>query len=124
MVRQTKQREAIKNTFETVDRPLAPTEVLEITQTRIPTISIATVYRALATLTEAGWLSRVEIPGEASRYERSGKQHHHFFVCRICDRAFAVHGCVDGLARMTPTGFALEAHDIVLRGVCDDCLRD
>ncbi|TVR90862.1 MAG: transcriptional repressor [Spirochaetaceae bacterium] len=121
MERQTKQREAIKNTFETCERALSPVEVLEITQVEVPKLSIATVYRTLAALSEIGWLIRVEIPGEACRYERSGKEHHHFFVCRVCERAFAVHGCVDGLQQLTPHGFTLEAHDIVLRGLCSKC---
>ncbi len=93
-------------------------------QGRVPGIGIATVYRNVKALLEEGWLHEVELPGEPSRYEVAGKDHHHHFRCRRCDRVFDIHGCPGNLAAMTPQGFEVEAHEIVLYGRCDDCTGD
>ena len=86
-------------------------------------ISLATVYRTLKNGVEGGWLTQVELPGEPPRYEATGKQHHHHFHCRSCDRVYEIEGCPDDLRNLTPPGFALEAHEIVLYGRCADCAR-
>ena len=88
-----------------------------------PGLGIATVYRTLKSGVEGGWLQPVDLPGEPPRYEPTGKQHHHHFHCRSCDRVYEIEGCPDGLRNLTPPGFALEAHEIVLYGRCADCAR-
>ena len=122
MERSTRQRDAIRRTFETIDRPLSPAEILASAKADVPRLGIATVYRTVRALCDEGWLVSVDIPGEAPRYERAHKGHHHHFVCRQCDRVFDVVGCADGLGRLTPDGFVLESHDIVLCGLCVECV--
>ena len=121
MERTTRQREAIRRTFETIDRPLSPGEVLESARVEVPHLGIATVYRTLRSLCEENWLTTVELPGDPARYERSHKAHHHHFVCRTCNQVYDVAGCAEGLAELTPEGFVLESHDIVLCGLCSAC---
>jgi Fur family ferric uptake transcriptional regulator len=53
----------------------------------------------------------------------AGKAHHHHFHCRDCNRVFEVPECVSDLRRMTPAGFVLHAHDVVLYGKCKECVR-
>lgn len=119
--RDTQQRRAIRSAIERADRPLSPREVLDQAQPQSPGLGIATVYRTLKSGVEAGWLQPVELPGEPPRYEPTGKQHHHHFHCRRCDRVYEIEGCLDDLRHLTPPGFALEAHEIVLYGRCADC---
>ncbi|MBY0491082.1 MAG: transcriptional repressor [Gemmatimonadaceae bacterium] len=121
MERNTKQRDAIREVFERTARPLGPTEVLEAGRAQVAGLGIATVYRTINSLVESGWLVPVELPGEAPRYERSGAAHHHHFRCRSCDRVFEIQGCPGDLADLTPAGFVLEAHEVVLYGVCASC---
>jgi Fur family transcriptional regulator, ferric uptake regulator len=121
MERTTRQRDAIRRTFEIIDRPLSPSEVLDNARDEVPRLGIATVYRTLRALCDENWLTAVEIPGEAPRYERAHKAHHHHFVCRHCRQVFEVAGCADGLSELTPEGFVLESHDIVLAGLCSAC---
>jgi hypothetical protein len=45
MERSTRQREAILRTFEAIDRPLSPIEILTSAKKRVPRLGIATVYR-------------------------------------------------------------------------------
>jgi Fur family ferric uptake transcriptional regulator len=63
----------------------------------------------------------VEWPGEAPRYERADKRHHHHFHCRACGEVFDVEGCVPGIAALVPAGFSLENHEIFLSGTCAHC---
>ncbi len=121
MQRKTNQRDAIRGVLERAGRPLSPQEVLEQAREAVPGLGLATVYRALKALTESGWLHAVELPGAAARYERAGKQHHHHFHCRGCDRVYDVDACPGALNRLSPRGFQLESHEIVLYGRCERC---
>jgi Fur family transcriptional regulator, ferric uptake regulator len=121
MERNTRQRDAIRQVFEAVPRPLGPAEVLDYGRKQVSKLGIATVYRTINSLVESGWLVPVELPGEAPRYERSGSAHHHHFRCRDCTRVFEIHGCPGDLRELTPAGFQLESHEVVLYGLCARC---
>lgn len=121
MLRKTNQREAIRRVFEENHDPLSVQDVLDKAQEYVPRLGIATVYRTLKSLVDEEWLQVVEIPGEASRYERAGKAHHHHFSCSRCERVFDLEGCLGGIDRLLPQGFLLEGHEIFLYGVCADC---
>lgn len=121
MERVTRQRSTIRAVVESADRPLTPTELYRAARTRLPRIGIATVYRAIRDLVEAGWLRPVEIPGFPARYERAGKPHHHYFLCRSCNSLWEVQDCPTGVEQLAPDGFVTEGHEITLYGLCDEC---
>lgn len=90
-------------------------------------IGIASVYRTLEQLYRDGHLQRVDVGAGIARHEphHAGGEHHHHLVCADCgkvdafedpDLAWALHE-VEG-----QTGYSV-AHDVVLRGVCDECAR-
>ena len=120
--RRTQQRHAIHKAFEETSRPLGPQEVLDIAQASVPGLGVATVYRTLKKFLEEGILRTVELPGAPNRYELAGLDHHHHFCCRTCDRVFDVEGCPDRVAELAPAGFRLEAHEVVLYGLCSHCV--
>jgi len=119
--RKTRQREKILETFKSSNGPLSPQEVLDRTRLQIPDIGIATVYRNIKSFIEKGELRPVPVPGQADRYELSGKSHHHHFFCRQCQRAFEMEGCPGALDGLAPQGFKTESHEIYLYGLCRDC---
>jgi Fur family transcriptional regulator, ferric uptake regulator len=121
MERDTQQRRAIRRAFREAGRPLSPQEVLAVAGPESPGIGPATVYRTVKGLVERGWLTPVALPGEPPRYEVSGKEHHHHFHCRGCGRLYELEGCPEGLKTLTPSGFHLEAHEVVLYGRCSGC---
>lgn len=121
MERDTQQRRAIRRVFSEIDRPLAPGEVLVEARRYVASMGMATVYRNLKLLTEDGWLSSVELPGEPDRYERAGKGHHHHFVCEACEQAFDVDGCATDVRSMVPQGFRVTSHHMTLYGLCASC---
>ncbi len=119
--RRTQQKAALHNAFAAAGRPLGPQEALEIAQEAAPGLGIATVYRAVKRFLAEGILVPVELPGAPSRYELAGLGHHHHFLCRECDRVYDVDGCPPRVAELAPDGFVLEAHEIVLQGLCAGC---
>lgn len=123
MQRNTRQKGAIRDVFVAMDRPLGPQEVLEHAGSRIDGLGIATVYRNIKALVEEGWLTAVDLPGEPSRYEISGKAHHHHFHCVNCKRVFDLPGCPVEVKPKLPDGFIATTHELVLYGKCDVCSK-
>jgi len=121
MQRRTRQRVAIRRVFERNGRPLRPQECLELASEEVPDLGIATVYRNINTLVEAGWLRVVELPGSPNRYETAGRSHHHHFHCRQCDGVFEVESCPGGFAGLAPIGYRVDGHELILYGVCRSC---
>jgi Fur family ferric uptake transcriptional regulator len=120
-IRNTRQKEAIRNAFVHTDRPLSPEEALVTAQAEIEAISIATVYRNINALVEDGWLVRVELPGESTRYEVAGKEHHHHFHCNSCGKLYEVEGCGVPVKPKLPRGFRTTGHELFLYGTCAVC---
>ncbi|MCE9590067.1 MAG: transcriptional repressor [Planctomycetes bacterium] len=123
MERQTNQRNAIRDAFETAARPLGPQEALATAQAKVPRLGIATVYRTIKGLMDEGWLVAVALPGEPPRYElaRKHNQHHHHFRCRVCEKVFDIEGCSGEIESHVPPGFKVESHTVVIYGLCPDC---
>ena len=122
--RNTRQRAAIAEAFEGAGGPLSAQEVLERARGVVPGLGTATVYRALGGMLEEGVLAVVHLPGQAPRYEKAGKDHHHHFCCRRCGRAFEMEGCAAGVQALAPAGFVVEGHDLVLTGLCAGCVGE
>ena len=123
MIRNTLQRHAIRQALTRADRPLSTREVLGIVRNEVPRLGTATVYRTLKALREEGVLREVGLPGQSSRWEISGKAHHHHFLCDTCDRLLEVNACPEDIGRLLPKGYTLGKHDILLQGQCAECSR-
>ncbi len=121
MKRMTTQKEAIRQVFRQLDRPLGIEEILGAARERVPALNRATVYRNVKLFVEEGWLLRINHPALGTLYERTGKEHHHHFHCRVCDRVFELPGCALDEKQATPKGFLTEAHEVFLSGVCTSC---
>lgn len=121
MERNTRQRNALRDTISQAGRPLLPQEVLAAAQVEVPGMSLGTVYRNLKVMVEEGELQAVNLPGESARFETALHPHHHHFQCRQCQRVFDVHACPGNLSRLAPSGFTVEDHDLTLYGRCKDC---
>lgn len=87
----------------------------------------ATIYRVLDELLALGLLGRVEIGDGITRFESvypGGAEHHHHFVCINCGTLipFADEELERTIRRVSRRErFAVEAHEITLRGYCEDC---
>ncbi len=121
MSRRTDQRDAICAVLAVAGRPLAPQEVLEAAQNKVPRLGMATVYRNLKALLSEGWITALERPGGGTLYELAARDHHHHFHCQTCGRVFDVEGCVAELEHGLPPGFSVTGHQVLLYGRCDHC---
>ena len=123
MTRSTRQRRAIRSVFERLNRPLGPQDVLNEVAQEVEGVGIATVYRTINALFEEGVLAKVDLPGESSRYEVSGKGHHHHFRCQKCEQVFDLTGCLPNVKSLVPSGFRMTGHEIVIFGNCSACRK-
>ena len=121
--RQTKQLQAIRDTFEQAGRPLSIDELHGLASKELDSLGLRTVYRAVRRLQEDGVIASVSALGQSDRYELESiaAKHHHHFHCQACDRFFDIHGCPGGLNKLIPKGFKLESHDLTLSGLCVSC---
>ena len=97
-------------------------DVFRAVRVRVPTISLDTVYRTLATLADKGLIERLSIPG-AARFDPDMGSHHHF----VCTRCGLVRDIVDPALDAvraedaTAVFGTVETVDIHLKGICRSC---
>lgn len=117
----THQREAVTRVLSGSDRPLTPQEIRRAARAIAPGIGLATVYRTVNRLSAEGRLVPVVMPEGPTRYEISGKAHHHHVACRKCKAVFEAEGCRGKLALVPPPGFRVEGHEVIVYGICRRC---
>jgi Fur family peroxide stress response transcriptional regulator len=124
-LKRSRQREAIVAFLKTrKDHPTADTVYQEIRST-IPNISLGTVYRNLALLSERGEILRLACDGKVDRFDADITPHYHF-ICKTCgcvkdiDMPYAstmdkkANECFDG---------TITSHSLLFEGYCQDCLK-
>lgn len=121
--RETRQRGAIRRAIDTAQRPLLPSEILELAQQEVSALGIATIYRNIKLLLEEQAIRVVELPGDLPRYESAHHAHHHHFQCRQCARVFDIHACPGDFSALAPQGFQIDGHELTLYGTCVDCAK-
>jgi Fur family ferric uptake transcriptional regulator len=100
---------------------------LEI-DSRIESVSRASVYRTLDQLEKLQLIQRVEVGGDSAGYERVDPEaHHHHLVCQECGRlspftSEQLERAIEAAGRSSD--FAVSSHDVVLRGTCPSCRAD
>ena len=88
-------------------------------------VGLATVYRTLQTMAEAGDVDTVRTADGESAYRRcTTNGHHHHLVCRSCGRteeimATSVEAWAATIAAQH--GFTAVTHDVELYGLCSRC---
>lgn len=121
MQRKTKQRNLILEVLRLEDRPLKCQEILEVCKQTNPKTGLATIYRAVKEFLAAGLVAEVTLPGDSQRYTAKISGHFHYFLCRLCDKAFNVEGCPGTLNIAPPKSFKTEIHEVFFKGICDNC---
>lgn len=100
-------------------------ELHEILVAEGQSVGIASVYRVLDTLSELRLVQRVDVGDGIARFEPAdGDEHHHHVVCDDCGKVepFTDPSLERAIARAsTRLGYAVDAHEVVLRGECGDC---
>jgi len=87
-------------------------------------LGLATVYRTLALLSEAGAVDQLSHHPSELCYRWCGDAHHHHLVCDRCHRVVEVADCdLEGwLDRLSAEhGFVPTGHRLDVTGVCAGC---
>ena len=87
-------------------------------------VGLATVYRTLQAMTDAGELDAIRTSDGETAYRRCTTGHHHHLVCRSCGRTVEVSGpAVETWATAVAEehGFRDVSHDLEIFGTCGNC---
>lgn len=121
----SKQKEAIIRVLrETSSHPSAEW-IYEQVRKDVPNIGLATVYRNLRLLNEAGEVSEIRTSGDGTRFDYNTGTHYHFH-CDRCGRILDLDEPIDTTieARIARrTGLRVTRHHLELGGVCLDCQK-
>ncbi|MBJ7329722.1 MAG: transcriptional repressor [Solirubrobacteraceae bacterium] len=121
--RVTPQRLAIARVMEELDRHATAEMVFGEVSTRMPGVSLPTVYATLDLLEELGLVHRVATEGGTVIFDPRVEDHHHL-VCRACGAIVDVDAPVGSdalLAAARASGFVPDHAQVVVRGLCANC---
>ena len=100
-------------------------EIHQIAEREDPTISLATVYKALQLFTKIGLINEMGFRDESTRYDGSVEPHIHL-ICNKCGKVedydgFKLDTVAPDLKRSL--NFEVLTHRFEVHGLCADCQR-
>ncbi len=116
--------EIFRDVASSLEHPDAET-VFQAVHTRMPTVSLDTVYRTLWMLNDLGLISTLGSRRESVRFDANPEKHHHY-VCVRCGKARDFQSAELDALRLPRTvrelGSVLSTH-VEARGICDRCAK-
>jgi Fur family transcriptional regulator, ferric uptake regulator len=122
--RPTRQRRAVAEVLGTFSDFRSAQEIHELLTRRGETVGLATVYRTLQRLADAGEVDVLRTEDGEAIYRRCSPAHHHHLVCRECGATVEVEGpAVERWTRSIAEehGYADVSHTLEIFGVCASC---
>jgi Fur family transcriptional regulator, ferric uptake regulator len=124
-LKSTRQRDLILDTFFAAQGHLSVEELWGRVRTTDARVSVATVYRTMKLLAEAGLAHARNFGDGQTRYEAAvGKHHHDHLICTRCGAIVEfeddrIEHLQDAVARRH--GFRVTSHKMELYGLCRTC---
>lgn len=123
-LRPTRQRRAIADALAGANDFQSAQDIHDALRHAGEKVGLATVYRTLQAMAEAGEVDVLQGAGGEAVYRRCSTHHHHHLVCRSCGRTVEVTGpavetWADSVAR--DHDFTEVSHSLELFGICADC---
>lgn len=129
-LRTTKQREAVANVVAVGPGHLTAEEILEGARQIDPALSLATVYRTLKSLQEAGLVIAHHFGDLQAKYEPSfgadKDRHHDHLICTKCQGVEEfVNDEIEKLQEDVALsyGFFIQEHKLEIYGICHGCRK-
>jgi Fur family zinc uptake transcriptional regulator len=101
--------------------------VLERVKETYPYISLDTVYRNLAMLTNTGLVNQINLqPKGIALFEFQGEAHHHHAICLQCGKSLCVDACPLPAVIPLPEAdqqFRVVSHAFEIYGYCSVCQK-
>ena len=123
-LRPTRQRLAVVAAMGSVDDFRSAQEIHELLGRRGESVGLATVYRTLQRLADAGEVDMLRSGDGEAIYRRCSDTHHHHLVCRTCGRTVEVEGpAVERWTRSIAAehGYTDVSHTLEIFGTCPAC---
>jgi Fe2+ or Zn2+ uptake regulation protein len=124
-LRMTEQRRSVYEAVMARGNHPTAVEVFMQVKGTVPSISLATVYNCLETLTECGLIRHVHHERESSRYCANLQEHAHLF-CESCgsvtDLPLRARRRAEDIWDM-PDGSVVTSRDVSFRGLCPTCVE-
>lgn len=119
----SRQRECIKACLQARhDHPTAE-DIYRDVREQLPSISLGTIYRNLAQLTENGEIRKITVGDGVDHYDDRTDQHYHF-VCRSCHKVLDLKMSFDMAideSAAEELGALVEGHMTFFYGLCGNC---
>lgn len=122
--RPTRQQSAVIDELGTGQEFVSAQELHQRLRATGSTVGLATVYRTLSTLAEAGDIDVLRTDEGEAVYRRCSTGHHHHLVCRGCGRTVEIEGpAVERWADAVAAehGFTDVEHTLEIFGSCASC---
>lgn len=119
----THQRQVIYEVLCSIEGHPSPEDVYARVKQRIPSVSLATVYKNLHLFIHSGIFEQVSLHHGSMRVETNQVRHHHL-LCTRCKTIHDIDPEVLGLPespRELPGGFRMERLAVDVLGVCASC---
>ena len=124
-VRHTRQRQVILEELQNTDTHPTAAELFGRVRTRLPKISLGTVYRNLELLVKNGMARKLDSGSSQARYD--GDMHDHYHIrCIECGRLDDIPA---GSTKLKPgrvtrmKGYKIVGYRLEFAGICKDCQR-
>ncbi len=124
--RLTPQRRLVLRILAEADGHLDAGEIYAQAHQRGARLSLATVYRTLSLLKEAGTVRELHLDEEHHHYELDARDDHSHLVCLLCGRVIEVPSTAFLEVARTlgeANGFAIASAQVELTGICAACRR-
>ena len=124
VLRNTPQRKIVLETvLQSLDHPTAET-IFKRAAEKSPKISLGTVYRNLAILSELGQIKKLSSPLGPDHYDFNLSDHCHF-LCSSCGEMLDIpNECApskQALLAPKKSGFDIHSHTLTYHGICPAC---
>ncbi len=122
--RETRQRSAVRSVLEPGGGFRSAQQLHAQLREEGDAVGLATVYRTLQALADAGEIDVLRRPDGESVYRQCSTGHHHHLVCRGCGFTVEIEGpTVESWASRTAQshGFAEIEHTLEIFGTCATC---
>ncbi|WP_418064116.1 Fur family transcriptional regulator [Pimelobacter simplex] len=123
-LRPTRQRRAITDALAAAADFQSAQEIHDSVRQGGDKVGLATVYRTLQAMADAGDVDVRHNPAGEATYRRCSSSHHHHLVCRSCGRTVEITGsAVERWAHAIADehGFSEVSHTVELVGLCAEC---
>ena len=125
-LRPTRQRRAINEALQAAVDFQSAQDVHDGVRNAGEKVGLATVYRTLQAMADAGEVDVRHNPAGEATYRRCSPSHHHHLVCRSCGKTVEITGsAVETWAHSIAEahGFSDVSHTVELVGLCAECAR-